>query len=51
MSRKIITLIKNTKLVKKFGDNARKRALEKWSYNVVSKEYFKLYEEIYYSNY
>lgn len=51
MSRKIITLIKNTKLVKKFGNNARKRALEKWSYNVVSNEYFKLYEEIYYSNY
>ena len=51
MSRKIISLIKNAKLVKKFGKNARKRALEKWSYDVVSNEYFKLYEEIYYSNY
>ncbi len=51
MSRKIISLIKNTKLIKQFGKNARKRALEKWSYNVVSNEYFKLYEEIYFSNY
>ncbi|KGG02882.1 putative glycosyl transferase [Prochlorococcus marinus str. MIT 9321] len=47
MSRKIISLIENKKLIKKFSDNARKRALEKWSYEVVSHEYFKLYEKVY----